>query len=1018
MSGFSALFIRRPIGTSLLSAGLIMAGLVAYMFLPVASLPNVEFPTIRVMASRPGADPSTMAATVAAPLERALGTIAGITEMTSSSTLGTSAVTVQFDLSRSIDLAARDVQAAINAAAPDLPADLPSQPRLRKANPNAQPVLIIALTSDTLATDTLFDLADTIVSQRIAQIDGVAEVQINGSEQPAIRVRLDPARLAAMNVALEDVRTALAAANVISPLGSFEGAQRLFTLATSGQLSEPAAFANIILRTRAGAVVRLGDVAQVERGVRNARVAGWYNGKPAVLVQVTKQPDANVIETVDGVKAILPELHKWLPAGVNFNIMTDRTVTIRASIMDLQRTLGVSIALVMAVVFLFLRQGGATLAAGITVPLSLAGACILMWAFGFTLDTLSLMAIIIAVGFVVDDAIVMIENIHRNLETGMGRLEAALMGARQIGFTVLAISISLIAAFIPMLFMPGLMGRIFREFSLTMVFAIAVSMLVSLSVTPMICGRTLRRDSAAPSLFERALARLRHAYGASLGPALAHPGLSILAVLVTTGLTVHLFRTLPKGALPQDDIGLVFAWTEAASDVSFPAMRDLQQKATEIIMADRAVEATASFVGSGFTSNTGRMFITLKSPALRGGETTQQFINRLRLPLADLPGIRTFLTPVQDVRVGGRFSRSNYQFTLWGSNAEEVDAWIQKAMQRLRALPEIVDVSTDRDKGGLEARVVIDRPAAARLGITISAIDTALANGYSQKQVSTIYGARNQYKVVLDVAADRQRDPEDLTGLYVTGADNTQIPLSAVAHIERSLSPVAVNHTGQFASATISYTNAPGVPLEVANAALQEAVLGLHPPDSIHADFAGDAKAAEDSASGQALLILAALVCVYLILGILYESLLHPLTILSTLPSAGLGALLALAMTGTELSLIAFIGMILLIGIVKKNGIMLVDFALAAEREHGHTPAQAMLMACTARFRPILMTTLAAMCGALPLLLAEGPGADLRRPLGITIVAGLALSQLITIYTTPVIYVALSRFAHKTPARL
>ena len=1015
MNGFSAPFIKRPVGTILLAIGLIVTGLVSYLFLPVASLPNVEFPTIRVLAGRPGADPSTMAATVAAPLERALSNIAGITEMTSSSTLGSTAVTVQFDLSRNIDLAARDVQAAINTAIPELPGDMPAPPRLRKANPNAQPVLILALTSSTLPTDALFDLADTIIAQRMSQVDGVAEVQVNGSEQPAIRVRLDPARLAAMNLGLEEVRSALANATTVSPIGAIDGEARLLTLASNGQLRTPEDFADVVIRARNGAVARLGDVAQVERGVRNTRSAGWFNGKPAVLVQITKTPDANVIETVDGVKALLPTLQKWIPASVEFNVMSDRTVTIRASLADLQRTLVISIALVMMVVFVFLRQGGSTLAAGVTVPLSIAGALALMWAFGFSINNLTLMAIIIAVGFVIDDAIVMVENVHRNLERGMGRLEAALSGARQIGFTVMAISVSLVAAFIPMLFMPGVMGRVFREFSLTMVFAIAVSTLVSLSVTPMICGRFLRIEDRR-GWFERALEGLSRAYAATLGPALARPGLSILAVLVTTGLTVHLFRTLPKGSLPQDDIGLVFAWTEAATDVSFPAMRDLQQKATDIINADPAISSTASFVGSGFTANTGRMFIALKTPPERR-ETTQAVIDRLRAPLAQLAGIRTFLVPVQDVRVGGRPSRSNFQFTLWGASSEEVDAWAQKALTRLRQLPDIVDVSSDRDKSGLEARIVIDRATASRLGVSISSIDAALANGYSQRQIATIYGERNQYKIILEVATDRQRDPDDLAGLYVPGAGGAQIPLGAMARIERSLSPVAVNHTGLFASATLSYTNAPGIPAERANRAVQEAVLGLHPPDAIHADFSGDAKAASESGGSQAWLILAALICVYLVLGILYESLLHPLTIISTLPSAGLGALLALAITNTELSMIAFIGMILLIGIVKKNGIMLVDFALAAERDSGLSPADAMRRACVARFRPILMTTLAAMCGALPLLFAEGPGSDLRRPLGIVIVAGLALSQIVTIYTTPVIYVALSRFAsHKKPA--
>ncbi len=1014
MSALSQRFIFRPIGTVLICAGLLIAGLAAWFALPVASLPNVEFPTIRVLASRPGADPSTMAATVAAPLERALSNVAGITEMTSSSTLGTSAVTIQFDLSRKIDMAARDVQAAINAAIPDLPGDMPSSPRLRKANPNSQPVLIIALTSTTLATDALYDLADTFIAQRMSQVDGVAEVQVSGSEQPAIRVRLDPARLAAMNLALEEVRTAVNNANTASPNGGIDGDETFLTLSTNGQLTEPQDYADVVLRTRGGALVRLGDVANIERATRNSRSAGWHDGKPAVLIQVTKQPDANVIETVDGVKAILPQLRQWIPAGVDFSIMSDRTVTIRASISDLQKTLLISISLVMGVVFLFLRRATSTLAAGITIPLSLAGTFAMMWLAGFTIDTLSLMAIIISVGFVVDDAIVMIENIHRNREMGLSTLQAALEGARQIGFTILAISISLVAAFIPLLFMPGVIGRVFREFSLTMVFAIGFSTLVSLIVTPTICARQ-KGEEPQPNRFDAWLDALKNLYARTLMPALARPALSIILVLVTTGLTIHLFRTLPKGAIPQDDLGLVFAWTEAASDVSFPTMSELQKKAGAIIEADRSVASTASFVGSGFTTNTGRMFISLKPPGERK-ETTQQVIDRLRLQLTLIPGIRTYLWAVSDVRVGGRPSRSSLQFTLWGSSSEEIDEWTQKALVRLRSLPEIVDVSSDRDKAGLEARVLIDRTAAARIGASMTDINNALSNSYSQRQISTVYGERNQYKIVLDVASDRQDDPNDVLNLYVPASGGRQVPLSAMAQMERRLSPVAVNHTGLFASATISYAQATGVPVERANRAVQEAVLGLHPPDSIRTDFSGDAKFAEESGGSQAFLILAALVCVYLILGILYENLRHPLTILSTLPSAGLGALLALAITGTELSLIAFIGMILLIGIVKKNGIMLVDFALAAQRERGLDAASAMHEACLARFRPILMTTLAAMCGALPLLFAEGPGAEMRRPLGITIVAGLALSQLITIYTTPVIYVAMERLRRSKAA--
>ena len=1017
MNGFSALFIRRPVGTTLISIGLMLAGLVAYIFLPVASLPNVEFPTISVTANRPGADPSTMAASVAAPLERVLGSISGVTEITSWSALGNTNITIQFDLSRNIDSAARDVQAALNAAVSDLPGDMPALPRFRKANPSAQPVLILALTSDTLAPDAVYDVADTIISQRISQVNGVAQVQVNGAEQPAIRIRFDPARLAAMGLGMDAVRATLVNANTFSPIGAFDGDERMVAIATSGQLAGLDDYRNIIVRTGNGSVVRLGDVAEVMRGVRNTRAAGWYNGKPAVLVQVTKQPEANVIQTVDGVKAILPDIRRWIPAGVEFNVMSDRTITIRASVADLQYTLAISIGLVMMVVFLFLRRSAPTLAAGVTVPLSLAGTFVCMWAAGFTLDNLSLMAVVISVGFVVDDAIVMIENVHRNMEAGMGRMEAALAGARQIGFTVVSISLSLIAAFIPMLFMPGIMGRMFREFSLTITFAILVSTFVSLSVTPMICGRYMKADDDKPSRFDRivegALSALRNGYAKTLVPTLARPGLSVLAVLLTVGLTIHLFRVLPKGTVPQDDIGLLFGWTEAAPDVSFPAMQALQQKATDIIVADKAIASTASFVGGGWSINNGRMFISLKPLAERGGETSQQVISRLREPLSNLPGMRVYLTPVQDVRVGGRQGRSNFQFTLWGASAEEIDLWSQKTLDILRPLPQIVDVSSDREREGLQAQVNVDRAAASRLGVAMADIDAVLSNAYSQRQVSTIYGDRNQYKVVIEVPAERQNDPADLSELYVPGANGTQVPLSALAKVERTVAPLTVNHTGQFASATISYTNAPNVAADDANAALQAAVLGLHLPDTVHADFSGDAKALADTSNSQALLIFAALISVYIILGILYESLVHPLTIVSTLPSAGLGALLALAAFNMELTLVAFIGIILLIGIVKKNGIMLVDFAIAAERAQGLAPRDAIYKACIERFRPILMTTLAAACGAIPLLLAQGAGTELRRPLGVTIIGGLVLSQFLTLYTTPVIYLLMSRFVRK-----
>ena len=1008
MKSFSAPFILRPVGTVLLSIGLLLMGAIAYFFLPVASLPNVEFPTIRVSASRPGADPATMAATVAAPLERNLGSIPGVTEITSWSSLGTSNIILQFDLRRNIDSAARDVQAALNSAVTDLPGDMPSLPQFRKANPNAMPVLILALTSDTIAPDALYDLADTVIAQRISQVDGVAEVQVNGAEQPALRVRIDPARLAAMGLGTEDIRAAIVAANTLSPLGSFEGEQATQTIATNGRLVTPEDYANIIVRTKGGAVVRLGDVATVTRGVRNTRAAGWYNGKPAVLLQITKLPEANVINTVDGVRRILPDLQRWIPPGVSFNTMSDRTVMIRASVADLQTSLVISIALVMMVVLVFLRRAAPVIAAGVTVPLSLGVAFAGMWAAGFTLDNLSLMAIVISVGFVVDDAIVMVENINRNIESGMKPLRAALLGARQIGFTVISISLSLIAAFIPLLFMPGIMGRMFREFSLTLSFAILASAFVSLSVTPMICGRFMSARSHEDTAFDRFINRIKAAYGRSLDSALRRPFTVLAIFLVVIASTVQLYRVIPKGMLPQDDLGLLFGFTEASPDVSFPAMQDVQRRASDIIAADPAVESIASFVGGGWSVNSGRIFVSLKSGPR---DNSQQVIARLREKLSTVPGIRVYLIAMQDVRVGGRQGRSNYQFTLWSSDAEALYEWGAKVLERARTLPQVVDVSSDREKEGLQARVQIDRVAAARMGVAITAIDNVLSNAFSQRQISTIYGERNQYRVILEVVPSRQRDPNDLAGLYVTSSTGAQIPLSAVARIERSSAPLSINHTGPFASVTINYAAAPGVPAEEANLALRDAVANLHLPSTVRADFSGDAKALAETSDSGVLLILAALVAVYIILGILYESLIHPLTIVSTLPPAGLGALIALQGTGMELTLVAFIGIILLIGIVKKNGIMMVDFAIVAERERGLAPLDAVRVAAMERFRPILMTTLAAIFGAIPIALAVGAGSELRRPLGVTIVGGLLLSQVLTLYTTPVIYLLMSRFS-------
>ena len=1018
MVNLSEPFIKRPIATTLMAAGLMFAGLLAYLDLPVSSLPAVDFPTIRVSASRPGADPATMAATVAAPLERRLGEIAGVTEITSTSSLGNSAITIQFDVKRKIDNAARDVQAALNAAATDLPSDLPSLPVFRKTNPAAAPVLVLAIRSDSIPTSDLYDISDSVIAQRIAQVAGVAEVTVNGAEQPAIRVKVDPARLAAMGLGIDEVRAALVSANALGPVGSFDGENQAEMLATNAQLVTIEDFKRVIVAVRNSVAVTLGDVADVRSGVRNTRAAGWFNGKPAVLLIITKQPQANVIETVDKVKALIPELRRWIPASVEMAIVSDRTSTIRASISDLMVTLCAAIVLVMLVVWLFLRRGAQILAVGMTVPLSLAGSFAAMWVAGFTLDNLSLLAITISVGFVVDDAIVVVENIHAQLERGATRLQAALEGARQIGFTVFSISLSLIAAFIPMLFLDGAVGRMFREFALTLAFAIAVSTFVSLTVAPMICSRLMKRDSDTTrsrldQIFEQGLEWLSQSYQASLIPVLRHPWLTILTFVLVIGASVALFRALPKGGFPQDDTGLIFGFTEASADVSFGAMIGLQQRVADIVLADQAVASASSFIGAsgGIASvNQGRILISLK-PFAERGISSNAVVIRLRKSLAAVTGIWLFMVPVQDLRVGGRVGKSPFQFTLWGQDLDALQTWAPRAVAALKAAPELVDVSTDKINGGLQLNLVIDRTRAAQLGVKIQAIDAVLGDSFGQKQVATLYSQRNQYRVVME--SDRQRDPNDLNALYVTGTGGVQVPLSTLVRFERGISPLLVNHQGQFPAITITYDVAPNVSQDAAFKAVRRVIEGLHLPDTLNSDFAGDAKAFSAAAGTQGLLILAAFVAVYLILGILYESLVHPLTIISTLPSAGLGALLSLWLFGMELTLIAMIGIILLIGIVKKNGIMLVDFAIAAQREQQLTPYDAIYKACGARFRPILMTTLAALLGALPLVLAMGPGAELRRPLGVTIIGGLVLSQLLTLYTTPVIYLMMDRFSRK-----
>ena len=1014
---FSYPFIRRPIGTTLMAIGLFLVGAVAYAFLPVASLPSVDFPVIFVSASRPGADPNTMAATVAAPIERRLGEISGVNELTSVSSLGSSRIVVQFDLSRSIEGAARDVQAALNGALTDLPGDMPTLPNFRKANPAAAPILILALTSKTMRPSEIYDAADSVIAQRLSQVDGVGDVTVAGSEQPALRVRVDPQRLASMGLSMENVRTAIANANAVGPLGSFDGPHRAVTIGINDQLRNASDYDPVVVKTVDGTVIRLSNVATIRASVRNSRSAGWFNANPSVLLIITKQANANVIDTIDGIYAVLPELKQWVPAGLDISVLADRTQTIRASVRDMQLTLGATVILVMLVVAVFLRRTATTIAAGITVPLSLAGTCAAMWVAGFSIDNLSLMALAVCVGFVVDDAIVMIENMFRYLERGASPLRASLKGAKQIGFTVVSISVSLIAAFIPLLFMGGIVGRLFREFSVTLAFAIAVSTVVSLSVTPMICAYFVRRPPSRDGtwldrLVEGVLARTIRFYDRSLGIVLEHRMLTLIMFLATIALTIGLFIKTPKGFFPQDDTGLIFGGTQASTDISFEAMKALQLKAMNIVLADPAVAGLGSSVGaSRFNAsvNRGRMFISLKPLEQRDNVSTNRVVARLRAKLNRIPGIRVFMVPAQDLRVGGRQSDLQYQFTLWSADIDLLQQWVPKVLDRVKEVPGVVDVTTDREQGGLQAEVSIDRQAAARLGVRMTDIDNALNDAFSQRQISTIYTQRNQYRVILEVARKDQHDPNDLNQVHVPGKGNTQVPLSTVAHFTRTIAPLVVNHQGQFPAVTITYNLAPNAEIETATDDIAQAVAEMHIPDSIHAEFAGDVKAFKRSIGAQPLLLLAALIAVYIVLGVLYESLAHPLTIISTLPSAGLGALLALQVFHTELTVIAFIGIILLIGIVKKNGIMMVDFALDGERRRGLSPRQAIHEACLERFRPILMTTMAAMLGALPLVIASGPGSELRRPLGITIIGGLLVSQVLTLYTTPVIYLLLDR---------
>jgi multidrug efflux pump len=1020
---FSALFIRRPSGTTLLTIALALAGLIAYQFLPVSPLPQVEFPTIDVQAALPGASPEIMASAVATPLERQFGRIAGLNEMTSTSFLGSTRITLQFDLNRNINAAARDVQAAINAARGQLPANLPNNPFYRKSNPADSPVLILALTSE--STDTgdivgrarLYDIGSSILQQKLSQVPGVGRVFVWGGALPAVRVDVNPTILHSYGLSLEDVRAVLSGANANRPKGEIaDNSGRAWTLNTTDQLLQASEYQPVIISYRQGAAVRLADVAEVTDASADIRNAGLVNGKPAIFLPVWRQPGANIIATVDRVRAILPQLQAQIPPTVHLMVVLDRTTTIRASVHEVQFTLGLSVLLVILVVFVFFRTVRTAIIPSVVVPVSLIGTFGAMYLLGYSVNNLSLMALTIATGFVVDDAIVVIENIMRHLEQGIPPRQAALRGAKEIGFTVVSITLSLLAVFIPILLMGGIFGRLFREFAVTLAVAVGVSMVVSLTTTPVMCAYLLRPHSheghgwlyrANEWMFQSVL-RL---YEVTLAWVLRHQFLILLVTLATIYVTVRLYISIPKGFFPQQDTGALSGMIQADQSSSFQAMRDLLQQFVRLVGEDPAVQNVIGSTGgtTGSAVNTGRMFLQLK-PLEERQISADQVMARLRRKLTSVPGARLFMQVNQELRIGGRIGGAQYQFTLQGDNVRELNEWAPRVLNKIRTLPILTDVNTDQQDRGLEASLVIDRATAARLGINTAAIDDTLYDAFGQRQVSTMYKQLNQYYVVLEVEPRFWQNPDSLQHIYVRSANRTLVPLSAFTHYAPSNTPLAVNHQGLFPAVTISFNLAPGTALGDAVTAVEQATREIALPATIRGSFQGTAQAFQDSLASQPFLIAAALVAVYIVLGVLYESYIHPLTILSTLPSAGVGALLALLLYGLDLSIIAMIGIILLIGIVKKNAIMMIDFALEAERSERKSPEAAIFQACLLRFRPIIMTTMAAMLGGLPLVLGTGTGAELRRPLGITIVGGLLFSQLLTLYTTPVVYLYLDRF--------
>jgi multidrug efflux pump len=1012
---FSETFIRRPAGTTLLTIAIALAGGIAYKFLPVSPLPQVEFPTIQVSAGLPGASPETMASSVATPLERQFGRIAGITEMTSSSTLGSTSIVLQFDLNRNIDAACRDVQAAINAASAQLPSNLPTRPNYHKVNPADAPVLILSLTSDTYEKAKLYDVAASILQQKLAQVEGVGQVNVGGGALPAVRVEVNPAALYNLGLGLDDVRAALGTANANRPKGQLADQRFVWSLSTTDQLLGAEHYRSLIVSYRDGAPVRLSDVATVVDSIEDVRTGGLSNGEPAILLIVFRQPGANIIETADRVFDIMPQLRASIPPAINLDVVLDRTTTIRASVRDVEIALILSISLVIGVVFVFLRDLRTTLIPSIVVPISIIATFGVMYLLGYSVDNLSLMALAISTGFVVDDAIVVIENITRHIEMGAKPWDAAVLGAREIGFTVVSISVSLIAVFIPILLMQGIVGRLFREFAVTLSVAIAISMIVSLTTTPMMCalllqGRDEKKRGRLYLAGERVFEWILDQYAHSLRWVLRHSVLTLLVLLATVAVTIYLYVFIPKGFFPQQDTGRLTGSILADQDTSSQTMQGLLARFARATRSDPAVENVIAFTGGGGggTVNTGRMFMTLK-PLEQRKLSADQVIGRLRGKLAAIPGATLYLQPVQDLRVGGRPSSSQYQYTLQSEDLKELEEWSLKMLAMLPTLPGIVDVTSDQQNHGRQANVAIDRASASRLGVTPQQIDDALYDGFGQRQVSTIYTPLNQYHVVMEIDPRFAQDPTALHDLYVHPPNGDPVPLSAFARYESTASPLSVNHQSQFPSVTISFNLRPGFALGTAVDEIQRAAREMGMPATTHGSFSGTAQAFQSSLENEPILIAAALIAVYIVLGILYESLVHPITILSTLPSAGVGALLALLLCKIELSVIALIGIILLIGIVKKNAIMMIDFALIAERDHKKSPADAIYEACLLRFRPITMTTMAALLGGLPLALGQGVGAEMRRPLGIAIVGGLIFSQALTLYTTPIVYLYLDR---------